>query len=47
MTQAPPRDGSRVPLWWLVLFLLAVFALGALTIQAVGGDLIAGLLLAR
>ena len=33
---------SRVPLWWLVLFVLLALGAGAAAIFAVGGSLLAG-----
>jgi hypothetical protein len=46
MSQATSREDSNVPLSWVLLFFLTVFAICALTIHSVGGQLIAGLLLA-
>jgi hypothetical protein len=36
---------SRVPFWWLVVFLLLALGAGAAAIFAVGGSLIAGIAL--
>jgi hypothetical protein len=36
------KNDSRVPFWWLVLFLLLALGAGVATVFAVGGSLIAG-----
>ena len=33
---------SRVPFWWLVVFLLLALGAGVATVFAVGGSLVAG-----
>jgi hypothetical protein len=43
---ADPDDvDSSIPISWIVIFLLLVLGLGAATILAVGGNLIAGAVL--
>ncbi|MGQ4556747.1 hypothetical protein [Halobellus sp. GM3] len=37
-------DNSRVPFWWLVLFLLLALGAGAATVIAVGGSLMPGMI---
>jgi len=39
------ETNSRVPFWWLVLFLLLALGAGAAAVLAVGGSLLAGLAL--
>jgi hypothetical protein len=40
-----PETNSRVPFWWLVLFLLLALGAGAAAVLAVGGSLLAGVVL--
>ena len=40
-----PTNDSRVPFWWLVLFLLLALGAGVATVFAVGGDLMGTVLL--
>jgi hypothetical protein len=39
------ETNSRVPVWWLVLFLLLALGAGAAAVFAVGGSLLAGVAL--
>jgi len=39
------ETNTRVPFWWLVLFLLLALGAGAVAIFTVGGSLIAGVAL--
>ena len=38
-------ENDSVPLWWVLVFLLAALGVGAAAVFAVGGSLVAGLLL--
>jgi len=35
-------ESNAVPLWWILVFLVLALGIGAYTVSAVGGSLIAG-----
>ncbi|MFC7176845.1 hypothetical protein [Halosegnis marinus] len=41
----PDDTDSSIPLSWIIIFLLLALGLGAVTVQFVGGSLIAGTVL--
>jgi hypothetical protein len=39
------EESNAVPLWWVLLFLLLALGIGAFVVSAIGGSLIAGVVL--
>mgnify|MGYP000176167809 FL=1 len=39
------EESNAVPLWWVLLFLLLALGIGAFAVSAIGGSLIAGVVL--